>query len=202
MKWFLLLPINWLFVALSYVLTPIVVLFCDEEGELPAFLKYFQTWDDSCYAEQMATESAPKLLRYDWKSKYFTAEADIPDTGRTRKYSVKYPWVTFSIAERIKRYLCAVLWLWRNPAYGFAFYLLGADVDIDAVRWADIDSAARVGYDQGNKSLWSLAWSLKDSQRINKYIRKSFYVGWKIPEGSGIVRCMMANRITFRFGCD
>lgn len=200
MKWIILAAVNWVATIICWITTPLIVLFCDEEGELDSVLHLWQTWDDSCYAEQMVTENAPEFLRYDWHSKYYTIEEDIPNTGRTRRLAKKYPWATFSLKERIQRYLCAVLWLWRNPAYGVSFYLLGCNVDCLNVKWIDLEKDYRFGYDcaDGNGSN---AWCYKDDRRINKYIRKSWYLGWKIPtDCSGVVRCMIASRLSLRFG--
>ncbi len=198
MKWFLMATLQWVATLFCMITTPLVVRLCDEEGELDGIFHLWQPWDDSCYAEQMATESAPKFLQYDWHSKYYTVEKYIPNTGRTRRLAKKYPWATFTLKEEIQRYCCAVLWLWRNPAYGFAFYVFGRDVDTDKVMWVTMDKH-RIGYDREDKS-WNTAWCVKDDRRINKYIRKSWYLGWKIPqECNGVVRCMIATRLSLRF---
>ena len=198
MKWIILAVLNWAATLLCWLTNPIVVLFCDEEGELPSFLKYWQTWDDSCYAEQEVMEEAPSLLRYDWHSKYFKCVGEIEGTGRTRVYTRLYPSATFTIKERIQRYCCAVMWLTRNPAYGFSFYVFGRDIDCDTVRWVILDGY-HIGYDRDDKS-WNAAWCIKDDRYICKYIRKSWYLGWKIPTtGQGVVRCMIASRLSLRF---
>lgn len=199
MKWFIMVVLQWAATLFCMITTPLVVLLCDEEGELAGIFHLWQTWDDSCYAEQEATESAPKFLQYDWHGKYYTVEEVIPNTGRTRRLAKKYPWATFTTKERIKRYLCAVLWLWRNPAYGFSFYLFGRDVDLSDMRWITFVDNHRIGYDRADKS-WNTAWCIKDDRYICKYIRKSWYLGWKIPTtGQGVVRCMIASRLSLRF---
>ena len=199
MTWFILAALNLFCILLCWCTAFIVVLFANEEGELPRLLKGWQPWDDSCDSEQEVLEEAPKWLRYDFHAKYYVTEGEIPGTGRTRRYTNIYPWAKFSIKERLQRYCCRVMWLMRNPAYGFGFYLLGRTVDCSNVIWVTPRDGYRIGYDRADKSM-DAAWSIKDDRRINKYIRKSWYLGWKIPvNGTGVVRCMIATRLSLRF---
>ena len=68
MKWFLIATLQWVATLFCMITTPLVVLLCDEEGELDGIFHLWQTWDDSCYAEQMATESAPNFLQRSLKA--------------------------------------------------------------------------------------------------------------------------------------
>jgi len=200
MTWAPLAIIFWLLTIMCWITTPIVVLFCRSDGDLPGLLRYWQTWDDSCDASQEVLEEAPEFLRYDWHQKYFSYTEEIPGTGRTRVYTVPYPSATWSLKERIQRYCCRCLWLWRNPAYGFAFYLLGRTVDCDSITWPVLEDDHRLGYDQTDKGL-DTAWTCKDDRRLSSWIRKSWYLGWKIPpDGHGTMRCMIAARLSLRFG--
>jgi hypothetical protein len=67
------------------------VLFCKADGNLPTWLKWFQTFDATCDAG--------------WKDGYFLNLSD-------REYVNP---------EGFLLYLLRVKWLYRNPAYGFSY---------------------------------------------------------------------------------
>lgn len=83
--------LNLLFTVLAYVLAPVVALFCRDDGYLPRWLAWFQTFD------------AP--LDAGWQDGY---------AGYDPAGSLWW--------NRTK-------WLWRNPAYGFAYGPLGEVFD-------------------------------------------------------------------------
>ena len=198
MKWFLMIIGQWLITLLAFIVNPIVVLFANEEGELPHWLRGFQTWDNSLDAEQEVVDEAGKLRKYDWHSKYYNVEVPLEGTGRTRIYTKLKDGATFTLRERFQRYLCRVFWIYRNPAYGFAFYTFGREVDCDKVTWLALEDSYR--YAKDDKSLWDKTWVIKDSRYITDTIKKSWYFGWKIPANTkGKVRCMIAGRIAIRF---
>lgn len=78
------------FALLTWVLSPVLALLVQADGNLPKYLYWFQTFDNPV----TAGKSAP----YNWP------------------YS---------------QYVCNVLWLIRNPAYGFDMFLLGASFQAD-----------------------------------------------------------------------
>jgi hypothetical protein len=83
--------VNLLFTALAMVLAPIVALFCKNDGYLPNWLAWFQTFD------------APL------------------DAGTRDGYPGFDP--------SGSRWWNRTKWLWRNPAYGFAYWPLGQTFD-------------------------------------------------------------------------
>ena len=56
-----------LFNLICYITNPIVVLFADEYGELPAIFKWWANWDDGLDVEWMISEHHVCFLRYDRK---------------------------------------------------------------------------------------------------------------------------------------
>jgi hypothetical protein len=88
--------LNLLFTILSYILAPFIAPFTQSNGYLPNWLSWFQT------------QEAP--LDAGWKDGYFVDSLGIPyDTPPVG----------------LELYWLRVLWLWRNPAYGFCYWPLG-----------------------------------------------------------------------------
>ena len=212
MIWLFYFPFMLITMVFCYVTNPIVVLFAAEEGELHGIWHYWQTWDDTLDSKYMMTEVVPnawygKFLRYDWESKYewyqdttsMVTFGNVIDKVRLR------PGATFTIKERIQRYLCRVLWVTRNCAYGFAmnvFGALGRIEDLVVVRNdnEDKDNEFIFMYDK-SENILIRPWTLRFYKKIcgNFYI--TGYLGWKIPywHGYGMYCSMIANRIVPRF---
>ena len=127
MIYFPLAILNIVVSILCYITNPIVVFFADEVGELHGFLKNWQTWDDSLDVRFMVVEKVPSIFRYDFDSKYISSREPLSDPkyGRDKGCVILKPNAVFSIKEKIQRYFCRLLWLYRNNAYGFAFYFFG-----------------------------------------------------------------------------
>jgi len=103
--------IQLLFTALAMILTPVIALFTQSDGNLPAYLKWFQTFDAT--------------VDEGWKNGYFGTFLT-PPTG-------------------FKLYWFRMLWLWRNPAYGFCYYLLGENFDPEnwvITKWVKTDTVS------------------------------------------------------------
>lgn len=115
--------------VLCYITNPFVVPFADINGELPSFLKYWQTWDNSCYCRE-SVEFSPKFLQYDWARHYREYKGTDPYLASVNRdrWFVSCIDPNFSLWERVQRYCCGVLWLTRNCSYGFSFYMLGLTV--------------------------------------------------------------------------
>lgn len=204
MKWFILYPLNLLTVAACMITNFIVCLFANEVGELPRLLRRWQTWDDSLDSGFFVKEHAPKIFRYDYDSKYYEIEGTSPELekyGLTRWYARLKDGATFTIKERIQRYFCRVLWLMRNPAYGFSFWTFGVETNNMSIVKIIDEPKRFFAYDKSVKSIFSTPWIYKDDRQISKHIRLSIYIGWKLPKESreGCLRSMIANRIVFRF---
>ncbi|KHM51611.1 hypothetical protein SAMN02745671_01684 [Anaerovibrio lipolyticus DSM 3074] len=194
MIWFLYAPVAVLTYILCLITNPLVILFCDENGELHGFLHLWQTWDDSCDSLFFMREVCPSFLDYDYDKHYECREQQI-EGNRTRLVSISKG-VPFSFVGRIQRYFCRLWWLTRNCGYGFAYEWLSKDVVIKNVRTLYKDDYTVAYYDPE-----SHAWTLSSDQPIIQgFLRWEVYLGWKIPVwASGKCRAMIAIRAVFRF---
>lgn len=193
---------------ICWITNPIIILFANEEGELPKLFKYWQTWDDSLDSKFFMTEIVSvkyPFLDYNWNSKYSTYQ-DIDTLKDIGHIIDKVKLIgTFSLKERIQRYFCRLLWIMRNPAYGFAFYTFGKQGYLTNLTYKyneniNQDNELIFVYDK-HKSLLTRAWSLKFYKHIIKNVYLTAYLGWKIPIWHNIDKyhCMIAYRVVFRF---
>ena len=181
---------------ICYLTNWFVVLFADEEGELPAIFKYWQTWDDSLDVDWFVKETVPSIFRYDFDSKYtrFCSSSDsLRAVNRVRMYTMLNEGASFSILERIQRYFCRTLWLYRNCGYGFSFWLFGVNVDSRDMTYRENTSEYVYGSDGKGHFIY------KNDRAFCKWLRWCIFIGWKIDEGLGFHRAMIANRIAIRF---
>jgi len=175
---------------ICYLTNPIVVLFCDEEGELPGLLHMWQTWDDSCDSEFFLKECVPSCLDYGW-DEHYTSYTDTDEWsvlyGKTRKFSIARPEAVWTTKQRLQRYICRVLWLYRNSAYGFMFYCFGADLSGATYKLVQDNEF----YCRDNKGLFCY----KNEKQFCRYLRWKIYLGWKTYPGNDNPRqCMYAYR--------
>lgn len=157
------------------------------------------------------TEVVPekyKSLDYKWTTKY----KDYQDTVTLKRYhkvidkvallDENTPW-TFK--EEVQRYLCRVLWLMRNPGYGFAFWIFGKEGKIENMK-------ILFNQDPGGDHEFTFAWDTSKNILVRpwtcrfyqKILPKFFitgYIGWKIPywQEDGEYKAMLATRIVPRF---
>lgn len=127
-RWFLSALIMIPIMVFCYLTNWFVVLFADSHGELPKIFYLWQTWDSSLDNRTYIMEDCPLCLRYDF-DRYYTVY--MQDIGYGRKKKCVEIKEEFPLNLRIKRYLARTCWLYRNCAYGFAFYLFGVDYDFD-----------------------------------------------------------------------
>lgn len=93
LRYMLYLPLFILATIATYILAPVLVLFA-KDGWLPNWCWWFQTWDNSLDGDiGWQTEHRPFLDKH-----YVDLNA----------------WQVW---------VCRFMWLWRNPAYGFAYKL-------------------------------------------------------------------------------
>ena len=93
------------------------------------------------------------------------------------------------------RYLCRVLWLWRNCAYGFSYNLFGRDLIGEEV-------VTETGNEKSGKwqrfTLRTNSWQLKAHYPIGFGLQLDVNIGWKVHKG--FPRAMYADRIiSFRY---
>ena len=200
LSWFFTFILNFLVSIICYITNPIVLLFCDERGELPGFLSYWQTWDDSCNPE-FAVNHAPECIRYDWKKHYEEYQEATPELERVgrKRWFCKIIDPNFTLKERFLRYLCRVFWLTRNCGYGFAFWLFGREVDpsqLLIVKNIDDQNGHEISaYVEGNPLTRTVIY--KNSRKINDKFEWNIFIGWKLSIDSDKVhQAMIANRFT------
>jgi len=210
MVWILFFPLMILCMIVCYITNPIVALFADDNGELHGFLHMWQTWDDSLDSKFMMTEVVPDKypkLDYNYNEKYTFWE----DTETLKRYnavickSTLKPGVKLTTKEKFQRYLCRVLWIMRNCAYGFAYYIFSATGKIE-----DLKFLANKDYGNGNhfvfaydtsKNFLVCPWTCRFYIHLVGKLHITGYCGWKIPfwHEQGEYRAMIANRIVPRF---
>lgn len=200
--WFIYFLLSLVFMILCYLTNPIVMLFANEDGELPWVLHYWQTWDNSTACFE-SVEHAPKFLRYDWEAhyrEYKDTDPYLKSVNRERWYCVCIDH-NFTAWERIQRYLCGVLWLTRNCSYGFAFYLLGLNVSpILEIKESENTLFVREVFGNGLYGAWMYKNTAKIFSLWGYEVHWNNLLGWKIDTGAKFdTRAMIANRIAFFF---
>ena len=208
MIWLPMFLLNCIVMILSYVLNPVVVLFADEDGELPDWCKWFQTWDDSCDVRFFVLENMPKFLQYDFDAKYVETKGTTPElkaVGRERWFTKLKDGATFTTKEKIQRYFCRVGWLMRNCGYGFAFWMFGKTVTgKDLVTVKNMPVAAdgtymKINYNP-NENIFMRTFKIHGYQHLFGPVYMDIFIGWKTDDESETpVRAMIANRIVPRF---
>ena len=81
---------------MGYLLNPILPIFADSDGNLPSWLRWFQTYDSTLDGQEPRFIESTSWLRTDGVAK-----------------------------NAICTYILRVMWLYRNNAYGFAYSILG-----------------------------------------------------------------------------
>lgn len=195
------LILNLIVMVLCYITNPIVVLFANENGELPGFLSLWQTHDDSLDPRFFVVDKAPSIFKYDYDKhyeEYLGSTPELEEIGRTRWFTkIKDP--NFTIKERIQRYFCRVLWLTRNNSYGFSFWWFGQMVDNKNMVYPINREGEYFGYDK-SKNILITPWVYKNDRPITSKICWCVFLGWKIgPQDTGVKRYMIANRPTIGF---
>lgn len=206
MVWFLYFILQVLTKILCYITNPIVVLFCDEYGELPRIFRMWQTWDDSCNPRFYVLEHVPSFLRYDYDKHYREYKGTTPELKAVNRerYFAELIDPDFTFKEKVQRYICRVMWLYRNCAYGFAFWCYGRKIDGKTLVYKINEEHERFASVE-SKSILTRPWVYKnDKDFFGGKMRWCIYAGWKINEGEqSVQQCMLAIRVlAVRFNKD
>lgn len=187
-KYFIFLILQLLCMGLCYLTNPLVVLFADKEGELPSFLRLWQTWDSSLDNRQYVLYDCPKWLSYDF-DEYYDAYYGVypPLIGYGRYKKMVRRKKPFPKRLWIKHYMNRVFWIYRNCGYGFAFYLFGVDTKPETIRRKS-----------EHFSTCSNAFRYKNDAQISKHLRWCIYLGWKY-DFYDPCRAMITTRLTVRW---
>ena len=191
------MPLVWIVTAFCLITTPIAVLFTDKNGNLKGIFKYWQTYDNVVDSRFYVLEKAPKLFRYDF-DKYYTESLIniVLDGVSKKKYITTLTKNKLSLKDKFKRYFCRVMWLWRNPAYGFDYFVFGRTINPADIKEKSIKDVGYLRYSRKGNIL-NKAWCLYlDYKYCNKFY-VSLYIGWKLPSPNSkeLDRSMIATRI-------
>ena len=193
-KWALLALLDLLFNVICYITNPIVVLFGSEYGNLPWLLTWWDNYDDCMDVEWFLKEGhVPSWAVYDYDKhyKFHDSNEAMQTRGVAKSYVDILDW-NFTLKERFQRYVCRVLWLYRNCGYGFSYYVTGIDVykkDIVKVKTDAVD-----GY---TWFVTGYAFCYKDERASFFGMHWDNFVGWKFQDVQNEKeRCMLAFRIT------
>lgn len=120
-----------LFNIIAYLTNPFVLLFADDLGNLPSVFKWWANWDDHVDVDWMVYgHHVPKFAEYDFNRHYkyydeWQAESII---GKHKGFVVLLD-DNFTLKERFQRYVCRLVWLYRNCAYGFSYHVTGREIN-------------------------------------------------------------------------
>ena len=194
-KWLLYTIVDIIFNIIAYLTNPFVLLTADDLGNMSKiFDKFWNNWDDRLDIDWMIDEHHVwKWCEYDFHRHYVyhPPEEAEKTIGEYRGY-VDLLDPNFTLWERVQRYFCRLIWLYRNNAYGFSYYVTGIDVNASDV--VKVKTEEKDGY----------TWYVTDYAFCYKDERPSFfgmkwdnYVGWKFKSmDHPTERCMLAVRIT------
>lgn len=178
-----------LFTLICYVTNPVVILFSNEHGELPYSLRWWQTYDNCINIPHTINSGVPKLFRYDFDKHYkYTPEFK-------NKYAMKPGYVeildpNFTVWEKIQRYFCRNVWLYRNTAYGFSYEVCGRYVFADKVKtYVDYNYAENdkcyIAVVNDNRIFLNKTWSIFYTKKYCKWFYLRIYLGWKFKGTAG-----------------
>lgn len=192
MKYFIYAPLQLACMALCYLTNWLIVLLGTEEGQLPGLLNLWNTWDDTL-DNKTDIGRMPQFLRYNWDEHYQAYTVQLNGRTAYRELLIK----PFTVKEKVKRYCCRVHWLYRNCAYGFAYYLFG-ETAIPPFR---VDEHENGYFIHGSNGIFPSKnpWAFKCTAPINKTWRWEIYLGWKIQRRLTVPhRAMLAFRVWFK----
>lgn len=178
-----------MFTLICYVTNPVVILFSNEHGELPYPLRWWQTYDNCIDIPHTINSGVPKLFRYDFDKHYkYTPEFK-------NKYVMKPGYVeildpNFTVCEKIQRYICRNVWLYRNTAYGFSYEVCGRYVLADKVKtYVDYNYAKNdkcyIAVVNDNRIFLNKTWSIFYTKKYCKWFYLRIYLGWKFKGTAG-----------------
>ena len=192
-KWILYTILDIAFNLICYLTNPLVLLTASEYGNLPFLFTWWDNYDDCLDVEYFVKEHVPFWCVYDYDRhyKWHSNTESLETRGIYKSYVDILDW-DFSLKERLQRYACRVLWLYRNNAYGFSYYVTGI-----VVKAEDIVKVKTVEQDGYIYYVTDYAFVYKDERPSFGGMCWDNYLGWKFNWlESGEERCMLACRIT------
>ena len=188
--------IDILFNIIAYLTNPIVILFANEVGELPKVFKLWANWDDGMDIDWMIYEHhVPKFAEYYFNRHYkYYSEYEAEKTHGIHRGYVKLLDPNFTLWERFQRYVCRLVWLYRNCAYGFSYYVTGREIDGSKVEVLEArNESIEDQIYHGRYNNWLISgpfcyylnrkWNTKDVSLLKWTGSHEFYIkvflGWK-----------------------
>ena len=149
---------------IGYCINPILPIFADSDGNLPSWLRWFQTYDDTLDGKEPRFIEATSWLRTDGVAKNF-----------------------------ICTYILRVMWLYRNNAYGFAYSVLGGTAPFRTLSEEGTNPSDRAPAIEGSylrifddaEGVQYFQYKLVKDRGNGKCYEAS--IGWK-PSGQFVVR--------------
>lgn len=184
-----LLIMDIVFTLICYVTNPIVILFSNEFGELPYKLRWWQTYDNCIDIPHSINTGVPKIFRYNFEKHYiYTPEIK-------NKYIMKPGFVVlidpdFSLWEKIQRYICRNIWLYRNTGYGFSYEVCGRYVlEENIKKYVDYNKANNdqcyIAVVNDKYAFFNKTWSIFYTKKYCKWFYLRIYLGWKFKGSCG-----------------
>lgn len=160
LRYLLYAPCHWVLTIISYVLVPFLVLF-QKDGWLPNWCWWFQTFDNSLDGDN------------GWQTEH-------------------RPWLDISYTQLsgFQRYVCRVLWLYRNPVYGFEKLVLGTETEGNLTHHLEYPNRF-VTSDKGY-FFWNGEKPISTNYKIN------WLIGWKLTYPSRPISICSTVRLQVR----
>ena len=170
LQWLISWPFSWLATLATWVLAPILA--------LPLFIT--------------------KIDGREWlipQVRYFqTHDAPVDEWYRST-YWKSCNWLTWDFTKATHRYLARYFWMCRNPAYGFAYHVLGVKPTQDKVVTGSVGK-----WDSGVSNWEFTDWGSAFNFRAQWFFTTNFYlrinIGWK--QHTGFAKVMLATFIMIR----
>lgn len=141
---------------------------------------------------------------------WFMETYDNPVTGDKNHWN-RWCWVRNLLGESFGLYFQTWGWLWRNKAYNFDYYYLGADINCP-VKWKGNTQVSSDKYNPvfgkyyATDGKYFCLWIYKPWLTIGKFsLCVRIFIGWKFKSeqyrtGSGKKHCMLATHFNpFRY---
>lgn len=148
----------------GYIFNPIFALFVNSDAQLPHLLSWFQTYDADADGIGHNGSVEPRFVAS-------TMSLRAADTSPKNIFC---------------RYLCRVIWMYRNNAYGFSYYVLGAPSGLHGFETVGSVPADRYPAKEGKSITTAVALNGKTYFQL-RYVKSrgngkcyEANIGWKL----------------------
>lgn len=170
---------------IAYLTNPIICLFANEVGQLPKALRYWQTYDNPLDIQWMVEEVVPELFRYDFR-KHYEYHREMSGSTYCLPGYVTLIDPKFTLKERIQRYFCRLMWMYRNTAYGFSYEVLSKAPyvhNLEVVKSYFYFSDDQLSFVRDKTSKWyDPTFKIYYKKPWCKFFYLRVYLGWKLTD--------------------